>query len=155
VASVYQLYRERADSENPFDELKNQWSWAGFTTQDFGRCQLMARSVALVYNWGSLFLRLVDRERHRDVQRQLFFRPPCSESARHPRVRHSPIVASGQHSGAGALQPRCRSNAMQSSFALVELCCNLPFPHRYRQWPRYVLLLTCREFVTALACSVL
>jgi Transposase DDE domain group 1 len=67
VGSIYQLYRERADSENPFDELKNQWGWAGFTTQDFERCQLMARLVALVYNWWSLFVRLVDRERHREA----------------------------------------------------------------------------------------
>ena len=28
------LHRERGDAENPFDELKNQWGWAGFTTQD-------------------------------------------------------------------------------------------------------------------------
>jgi hypothetical protein len=25
VASISQLYRERGDTENPFDELKNQW----------------------------------------------------------------------------------------------------------------------------------
>jgi hypothetical protein len=29
-----QLYRDRADCENGFDELKNQWGWGGFTTQD-------------------------------------------------------------------------------------------------------------------------
>jgi hypothetical protein len=50
--------------ENPFDELKNQWGWAGFTTRDFERCQIMARLIALVYNWWSLFVRLVDRQRH-------------------------------------------------------------------------------------------
>src|SRR4029077_20337574 len=26
------LYRERADAENIYDELKNQWGWNGFTT---------------------------------------------------------------------------------------------------------------------------
>ena len=35
AASISQLYRERADTENPFDELKNQWGWAGFTTPGF------------------------------------------------------------------------------------------------------------------------
>jgi hypothetical protein len=65
--AITQLYRERADSENPFDELKNQWGWAGFTTRDFERCQLMARLIALVYNWWSLFVRLVDGERHREA----------------------------------------------------------------------------------------
>lgn len=32
-----QLYRDRADCENGFDELKNQWGWGGFTTQDIER----------------------------------------------------------------------------------------------------------------------
>lgn len=67
VASISQLYRDRADSENPFDELKNQWGWAGFTTHDFERCQIIARLIALVYNWWSLFVRLVDRQRHREA----------------------------------------------------------------------------------------
>lgn len=48
-----QLYRDRADCENGFDELKNQWEWGGFTTQDIERGQSSARAVALVYNWWS------------------------------------------------------------------------------------------------------
>jgi len=34
ILTLGQLYRDRADSENVFDELKNQWGWGGFTTQD-------------------------------------------------------------------------------------------------------------------------
>lgn len=34
LAAFGQLYRDRADCENGFDELKNQWGWGGFTTQD-------------------------------------------------------------------------------------------------------------------------
>lgn len=34
VLSLGQLYRDRADAENAFDELKNQWGWGGFTTHD-------------------------------------------------------------------------------------------------------------------------
>ena len=64
VLSIAQHYRDRADSENVFDELKNQWGWGGFTTQDLGRCQLTARAVGLVYNWWSLFVRLADPEKH-------------------------------------------------------------------------------------------
>ena len=67
VLSVAQLYRDRGDSENPFDELKNQWGWAGFTTRDLKRCQLMARLIALVYDWWSLFARLADPEHHREA----------------------------------------------------------------------------------------
>lgn len=58
VRTVAQLYRDRGDAENSFDELKNQWGWGGFTTKDLHRCQLTARAVALVYNGWSLFVRL-------------------------------------------------------------------------------------------------
>ena len=67
VRSVAQLYRDRADAENGFDELKNQWGWGGFTTRDLTRCRHMARLIALVYNWWSLFERLADPDRHREA----------------------------------------------------------------------------------------
>lgn len=57
IESVAQLYRDRADAENAFDELKNQWGLGGFTTQDMGRCQTMARACALIYNWWSWYCR--------------------------------------------------------------------------------------------------
>jgi len=57
LESMAQLYRDRADAENGFDELKNQWGWGGFTTQDIERCQTSARAVALVYNWWSWYCR--------------------------------------------------------------------------------------------------
>ena len=62
-----QLYRDRADAENAFDELKNQWGWSGFTTHDLHRCQLSARAVALVYNWWSLFVRLANPQARREA----------------------------------------------------------------------------------------
>ena len=34
LAAIGQLYRDRADCENGFDELKNQWGWGGYTTRD-------------------------------------------------------------------------------------------------------------------------
>ena len=67
VRSVAQLYRDRADAENGFDELKNQWGWGGFTTRDLTRCRHMARLIALIYNWWSLFVRLADPDRHREA----------------------------------------------------------------------------------------
>lgn len=63
VMTIAQHYRDRADSENAFDELKNQWGWGGFTTQDLKRCRLMAKAVALIYNWWSLFVRLAEPRR--------------------------------------------------------------------------------------------
>jgi hypothetical protein len=67
ILTLGQLYRDRADCENDFDELKNQWGWGGFTTQDLKRSRLMARCVALVFNWWTLFVRLADPEHHREA----------------------------------------------------------------------------------------
>ena len=58
LQAIGQLYRDRADCENGFDELKNQWGWGGYTTQDLERCNLAARAVALIYNWWSWYVRL-------------------------------------------------------------------------------------------------
>ena len=58
LEAIGQLYRDRADCENGFDELKNQWGWGGYTMQDMERCNLSARAVALVYNWWSWYVRL-------------------------------------------------------------------------------------------------
>jgi hypothetical protein len=67
MLSLGQLYRERADSENTIDELKRQWGWGGFVTQDLLRCQVAARNVALIYNWWSLFVRCADPLRPREA----------------------------------------------------------------------------------------
>lgn len=67
VLTIAQHYRDRGDSENNFDELKNQWGWAGFTTHDRNRCQVMARITALVYNWWTVFMRLGIPEKHAEA----------------------------------------------------------------------------------------
>ena len=64
IITVAQHYRDRADCENVFDELKNQWGWGGYTTQDLHRCQLVARAVGLIYNWWNLFVRLAEPKKH-------------------------------------------------------------------------------------------
>jgi len=67
ILSVAQLYRDRADCENCFDELKNQWGWGGFTTKDLKRCRLTSRLVALIYNWWNLFVRLAQPKKHAEA----------------------------------------------------------------------------------------
>lgn len=67
ILTIAQLYRDRATSENHFDELKNQWGWGGFVTQDLKRSQIMARITAQVYNWWTLFARWVDPEKHAEA----------------------------------------------------------------------------------------
>jgi len=67
VRTIAQHYRDRGDSENNFDELKNQWGWAGFTTHDRKRCQVMARITALIYNWWTVFMRLGIPDKHAEA----------------------------------------------------------------------------------------
>ena len=67
VLTVAQHYRDRGDAENNFDELKNQWGWAGFTTQDRKRCQIMGRIIAVIYNWWTIFMRLGTPDKHAEA----------------------------------------------------------------------------------------
>ena len=83
LLAVAQAYRDRADTENMFDELKNQWGWTGFSTQDLKRSQLMARMVALIFNWWSLFTRIASGDKHGEA---ITTRPLFLEGiARHTR----------------------------------------------------------------------
>ena len=47
--------------------MKNQWGWGGFTTHDLARCRLAARLLALLYDWCTIFARLVDPSLHREA----------------------------------------------------------------------------------------
>lgn len=67
ILSIAQHYRDRADCENCFDELKNQWGWGGYTTKDLKRCRFASRMVALIYNWWSLFVRLANPNKHHEA----------------------------------------------------------------------------------------
>jgi hypothetical protein len=96
IVGLGQLYRDRADAENAFDELKNQWGWGGFTTHDLHRCQLAARAVALIYNWWSLFVRLV----HPQARREAITSRPWLMSSVGRRTEHAgqtTITLSGLH----------------------------------------------------------
>ena len=55
------------DIENNFDEIKNQWGWGGFVTRQLQTSQIMARTVALIYNWWNLFVRLAIPEKHHEA----------------------------------------------------------------------------------------
>jgi hypothetical protein len=63
LVTLIQHYRDRADCENAFDEIKNQWGWGGYTTHDMSSCQLIARIIGLIYNWWSLFVRLANPDK--------------------------------------------------------------------------------------------
>ncbi len=80
-----QLYRDRGDGENIFDELKNQWGWGGFTTHDLARCRLAARMLALFYDWWNIFVRPADP----NLQREAITSRPLFLSAIATRTRHA------------------------------------------------------------------
>ena len=67
IDALAQLYRDRADCENVFDEIKNQWGWAGFVTRDLKRCRIIARLIALIYNWWNVFTRLAQPDQHMEA----------------------------------------------------------------------------------------
>jgi hypothetical protein len=67
VISLVQHYRDRADCENNFDEIKNHWGWGGFTTTDIKPCRFIARIIALIYNWWNIFARLANPDKHMEA----------------------------------------------------------------------------------------
>lgn len=105
--TIAQLYRDRADGENHFDELKNHWGWGGFTTQDLKRCRLMARITALVYNWWSLFVRLADPTKHTEsiTSRPLLLQAVGKQTRHAGQTR---VTISQSHGRAAWAQAACR-----------------------------------------------
>ena len=67
VISIVKHYRDRADCENNFDEIKNHWGWGGFTTADIKPCRFIARIIALIYNWWNIFARLANPDKHMEA----------------------------------------------------------------------------------------
>lgn len=53
------LYAQRADAENVFDELKNQWGFRGFCSRRAIVTELASRLVLMAYNLWTLFTRLM------------------------------------------------------------------------------------------------
>jgi len=94
IDELAQHYRDRADSENAFDELKNQWGWTGFTTRDIHRCQVMAQNTALIYNWWSLFVRLAIPERHAEaITSRPLLLEAVGQQTRHGRQTHLMVTS--------------------------------------------------------------
>lgn len=98
IRALAQLYRDRADSENPFDELTNQWAWGGFTTQDLKRCRFNALAVALIYNWWSLFVRLANpKARLEAITSRPFLLSGVARKTRHGGQQHLVIAHSHRY----------------------------------------------------------
>lgn len=61
---IVDLYRQRADCENVFDELKNQWGLSGFCSQYANVTEIAARLLLLTYNLWTLFCRIIKPKKH-------------------------------------------------------------------------------------------
>ena len=107
-----QLYRDRGDGENIFDEMKNQWGWGGYTTHDLARCRLAARLLALFYNWWNIFVRLADPSLHREaVTSRPLFLSAIATRTRH--ARQTTIRVTSSHAKA---KPAAKALAAVAAF---------------------------------------
>ncbi len=98
IRTLAQLYRDRADSENTFDELKNQWGWGGFTTQDLKRCRFNALAVALYITGGTLFVRLANpKARLEAITSRPFLLSGVARKTRHAGQQHLVITHSHRY----------------------------------------------------------
>lgn len=59
---IVELYRQRGDAENVFDELKNQWGFAGFCAHNAVVSECAARLLLLIYNLWSIFVRVIKNQ---------------------------------------------------------------------------------------------
>jgi hypothetical protein len=124
-----QLYRDRGDGENLFDEMKNQWGWGGFTTHDLAPCRLAARLLALFYNWWNIFVRLADPDRHREaITSRPLFLTAIATRARH--ARQTTIRVTSAHARA---EPAARALAAVAAF-LRALAGNAEQLSRLQKW---------------------
>lgn len=148
LVGVVDLYRQRADAENIYDELKNQWGWGGFMTRDLHRCQVMARLNAIVYNWWSLFVRCAEPERPREAitSRPLLLSAVgrLSESANQLKV-----VLTSTHEEAGKVQ-RILTNLSQFLNGLAHTAEQLTSLQRWeRIWQRILAPILARSTAAA------
>ena len=130
VEAFGQLYRDRGDGENIFDEMKNQWGWGGFTTRDLARCRFAARLNALVYDWWNIVVRLADPNLHREAitSRPLFL------SAIATRTRHARQTTLRVASSHAKAKPVARALEAVATFlrAITENAEQLAKPQTWR-----------------------
>jgi hypothetical protein len=65
---IVHLYNERCDSENIFDEQKNQWGLNGFCAKKSNVTEFAARMTILSYNVWSIFVRFFNLSKHEEAQ---------------------------------------------------------------------------------------
>ncbi len=66
---IQELYRQRADTENVFDELKNQCGFSGLVAKSRATTEHAARLPLHVYNLWVLFVRFIVPQKHTEAKR--------------------------------------------------------------------------------------
>ena len=93
--AISQLYRDRGDCENIYDEMKNQWGWGGFVTRDMKRTSIAAGLSAYVANAWNIFCRLGGDGSHQEaVTTRRTMQRTVAKVSRHGRRRQITIYAS-------------------------------------------------------------
>jgi hypothetical protein len=62
------LYKERADCENMFDEAKNQWGFGNFCAKSKTVTEVAARLLLVTYNLWTLFTRAMNPQKHTEAK---------------------------------------------------------------------------------------
>jgi len=94
---IIELYRQRGDCENVFDELKNQWGFSGFCSRYRNVTEVAARLLLLSYNLWNLFLRLLEPTRHVEAKHgRRWFLILSARLVRGSRQRVWKIAVSGE-----------------------------------------------------------
>jgi hypothetical protein len=137
VEHIGQLYRDRADCENGFDEIKNQWGWGGYTTHDIERCALSARAVALIYNWWSWYVRLAHpKTRLEAITSRPKLLAAVGRMTRHARV--TKLVLALTHEAASQIKVLIANVRA----GLSHICSAAPQLDKAQRWPammRYIV----------------
>ncbi len=105
--------------------------WGGFTTHDLKRCRLADGTVALIYNWWGLFVRLADPEHHREA----ITSQPLLLSAIARRTRHAGQVTLTISSAHGMRDKACRAYIRIAGF-LADLRKTAEQLDRLERWYR-------------------
>ena len=93
---IQQLYQDRADAENVFDELKNQWGFSGFCAKVRATTELAARLLLVVYSLWVLFVRFIVPHKHTEAKRgRRWFLVIAARLVQSGRQKEIQIIVSG------------------------------------------------------------
>ncbi|MBD3314844.1 MAG: transposase [Chitinivibrionales bacterium] len=126
---VVEQHQHRADRENTFDELKNQWGLAGFCSRKKNVTEFAARMTLLSYNLWSLFVRFFNIDTHQEAKtsrRELMLLPArLVRSGRRKTVALSVADAQWERIKQGYERILSRLNSIAPRLKLGTLITNL------------------------------